>query len=55
MGGLCLLLNFVFPTKFKPLECEKYDGMTLPILHLIMYMPGITAHINNEKLMVYYF
>ena len=32
-----LVLNLVFPPKFKTLEFEKYNGRTCPVAHLTTY------------------
>lgn len=54
MGDLCFFPNLVIPPKFNPRECEKYNRMTFPILHLTMYTRSMAAFLNKEKLMVYY-
>ena len=43
------------PHKFKTPMFDKYDGTKCPTAHLTMYYKKISAHTDNDKLLIYYF
>jgi len=54
-AGLCLVPDVVIPPKFKVPDFEKYKGTTCPKSHLTMYCRKMTAHVHDEKLLIYCF
>ena len=52
---LCLVHDLVIPYKFKTPLFNKYDGTKCPTMHLMMYCRKISAHTDNDKLMIYCF
>jgi hypothetical protein len=52
---LCLVPNVVIPPKFKTPVFEKYTGETCPQMHLTTYVRKMTAHRDNEPLLIYCF
>lgn len=52
---LCLMSGVVILPKFKVPEFEKYDGTSCPRRHLIMYCKKMSAHSQNDKLLIHYF
>ena len=53
--GLCLVPDVIIPPKFKVPDFEKYKGTTCPKSHLTMYCRKMTAHVHDEKLLIYCF
>ena len=51
-NDLNLVSDLVIPPHFKMPRCEKYDGISCPKMHLIMYCNKMTIHAHNEKLLV---
>ena len=52
---LSLVHGLVIPHKFKTLVFDKYDGTKCPTAHLTMYCRKMSAHTDNDKLMIYCF
>jgi hypothetical protein len=50
-----LVPNVVIPPKFKTQDFEKYKGDTCSQNHLIMYARKMTAHKDNEPLLIHCF
>ena len=50
---LSLVHGLVIPHKFKTLVFDKYDGTKCPTAHLMMYCRKMSAHTNNDKLLIY--
>ena len=50
---LSLVHGLVIPHKFKTLVFDKYDGTKCLTTHLMMYYRKISAHTDNDKLMIY--
>ena len=54
-NNLNLVSDLVIPPHFKMPRFEKYDGISCPEMHLIMYCNKITVHVHNEKLLIHIF
>ena len=54
-NDLNLVSNLVIPPHFKMPKFEKYDGISCPEMHLIMYCNKMTVHAHNEKLLIHIF
>ena len=54
-GELSLVHGLVIPHKFKTFVFVKYDGTKCLMAHLTMYCRKISAHMDNDKLLIYYF
>ena len=52
---LSLVLGLVIPHKFKTPIFDKYNGTKCPSTHLTMYYRKMSAYIDNDKLLIYYF
>ena len=52
---LSLVQDLVIPHKFKTPVFDKYDGTKCPTVHLMMYYRKMSAHTNNDKLLIYCF
>ena len=52
---LSLVPSLVIPHKFKTPTFDKYDGTKCPTTHLTMYCRKMSAYIDNDKLLIYYF
>ena len=52
---LNLVSDLVIPPHFKMSRFERYDGISCPEMHLIMYCNKMTVHSHNEKLLIYIF
>ena len=52
---LSLVHGLVIPHKFKTPVFNKYNGTKCPIAYLTMYYRKMSAHTNNDKLLIYYF
>ena len=50
---LSLVHGLVIPHKFKTPVFDKYDGTKCPTVHLMMYCRKMSAHTDNDKLMIY--
>ena len=48
-NDLNLVSNLVIPPHFKISRFEKYDGISCPKMHLIMYCNKMTVHAHNES------
>ena len=52
---LSLVHGLAIPHKFKTPVFDKYDGAKCSTTHLTMYCKKISAHMDNDKLLIYYF
>ncbi|KAH1039106.1 hypothetical protein J1N35_040849 [Gossypium stocksii] len=52
---LSLVPDLVLPPKFKVPDFEKYDGMSCPKGHLIMFCRKMTGFVNEDKLFIHCF
>ena len=52
---LSLVHGLVIPHKFKTPVFDKYDGTKCPTVHLMMYCRKMSAHTDNDKLLIYCF
>ena len=52
---LSLVHGLVIPHKFKTLMLDKYDGIKCLTTHLTMYCRKMSAHTDNDKLLIYCF
>ncbi|XP_050914928.1 uncharacterized protein LOC127129856 [Lathyrus oleraceus] len=52
---MCLVSGLVIPAKFKTPNLDQYEGATCPKSHLIMYYRKMTAHVDNDKLIIHCF
>lgn len=50
-----LVSNLVIRAKFKTPDFEKYKGQTCSRSHLVMYFRKMTAHTENDKLLIHCF
>ena len=51
-NDLNLVSDLVIPPHFKMPRFEKYDGISCPEMHLIIYCNKMTMHAHDEKLLV---
>ena len=52
---MCLVPGIVIPPKFKVPDFDKYKGTTCPETHLRSYCRKMTAHADNEPLLMHFF
>ena len=54
-NDLNLVSDLIIPPHFKMLRFEKYDEISCPEMHLIIYCNKMTVHARNEKLLIHIF
>ena len=54
-NDLNLISTLVIPPHFMMPRFEKYDGISCPEMHLVMYCNKMTVHAHNEKLLIHIF
>ena len=54
-NDLNLVFDLVIPPHFKMPRFEKYDGISCPEMHLIMYCNKMKVYAHNEKLLIHIF
>ena len=52
---LSLVPGLVISHKFKTSIFDKYDGTKCPTTHLTIYYRKMSAYIDNDKLLIYFF
>ncbi|KAA0056810.1 Gag-pro-like protein [Cucumis melo var. makuwa] len=52
---LCLISDVVIPPKFKTPDFEKYNGITCPKSHLVMYCRKMSTYAHDDKLLIHCF
>lgn len=52
---ICLVPGLVIPAKFKTPDFDKYEGHTCTKSLLVMYYRKMDAHVEDDKLMIYFF
>ena len=52
---LSLVQGLIIPHKFKTHVFDKYSGTKCPTTHLMMYCRKMSAHTDNDKLLIYCF
>ena len=52
---LSLVLDVIIPHKFKMPDFVKYNELTCPKAHMMMFYRKMIGHTRNDKLLIHYF